>query len=109
VKICDIEVIETPGHTPGHVSFLYGEGLFAGNLVASRKGKLTPTPKFMSWNKEEVSGSIDKLKNFQSMSILYLLVEDKKIKMAHFGHPPIKKDRDNQLNILTICPKPFLI
>ncbi|EPZ42237.1 MBL fold metallo-hydrolase [Alicyclobacillus acidoterrestris] len=65
VKIGDIEVIETPGHTPGHVSFLYGDTLFAGDLVTSKNGKLAPSPKIMSWNSQAVSRSIDKLKSFQ--------------------------------------------
>jgi glyoxylase-like metal-dependent hydrolase (beta-lactamase superfamily II) len=65
VKIGDIEVIETPGHTPGHVSFLYGDTLFAGDLVMSKKGKLTPSPRIMSWDSQEVTRSIDKLKHFQ--------------------------------------------
>ncbi|WP_206918111.1 MBL fold metallo-hydrolase [Alicyclobacillus suci] len=65
VKIGDIEVIETPGHTPGHVSFLYGDTLFAGDLVISKHGKLAPSPKIMSWNSQAVTRSIAKLKSFQ--------------------------------------------
>jgi glyoxylase-like metal-dependent hydrolase (beta-lactamase superfamily II) len=37
-KIDDIKIIPTPGHTPGHVSFLYKDILFAGDLVRNAYG-----------------------------------------------------------------------
>lgn len=43
-RIGNIEVIPTPGHTPGHVSFLRGDVLFAGDLVTTRGGRLLPSP-----------------------------------------------------------------
>lgn len=43
-RIGQIEMIPTPGHTPGHVSFRYGDILFAGDLVMTWGGKLRPSP-----------------------------------------------------------------
>jgi glyoxylase-like metal-dependent hydrolase (beta-lactamase superfamily II) len=45
-----IEVIATPGHTPGHVCFRYGDVLFAGDLLQSRKGRLIPFPAGWDWD-----------------------------------------------------------
>jgi len=63
-KIGSIEVIETPGHTPGHVSMLYHDTLFAGDLVMSRGGKLRPSPKLMTWNPTELRQSLQKFANY---------------------------------------------
>jgi glyoxylase-like metal-dependent hydrolase (beta-lactamase superfamily II) len=57
-KIGSIEVIPTPGHTPGHVSLLYGDILFAGDLVRSNKGKLNAFPAMMTWNTSEYKKSL---------------------------------------------------
>ena len=50
LKIGDIEVIPTPGHTPGHVCLLYDDVLFAGDLLRTSKGQLGPMASFMNWN-----------------------------------------------------------
>lgn len=62
-KIEDIQVIPTPGHTPGHVCILYKDILFAGDLVDSRKGKLRPYPN-MNWDEDLLRKSI---KNISSI------------------------------------------
>lgn len=63
-KIGGMEAIPTPGHTPGHVSFLSGDILFCGDLVASRKGKLQPAPAFLTWNKEVLKHSLSEVQRF---------------------------------------------
>lgn len=63
-KIGDLEVIETPGHTPGHVSILYNDILFAGDLVMSKAGKLRPSPKLMTWDSSQLRQSLNKLANY---------------------------------------------
>ncbi len=63
-KIGGIEVIPTPGHTPGHVSFLSGETLFSGDLVTSRKGKLQPAPGLITWDKAVLKRSLNEVKHF---------------------------------------------
>jgi glyoxylase-like metal-dependent hydrolase (beta-lactamase superfamily II) len=59
-----VEVIATPGHTPGHVSFLYGETLFSGDLVISARGRLRPSPAFMTWDKTLLKRSLREVKQF---------------------------------------------
>jgi len=56
--IADLEVIPTPGHTPGHVSVLYGDTLFAGDLVTSSKNVLKAAPAFLTWDKEALRSSL---------------------------------------------------
>lgn len=63
-KIGRMEVIPTPGHTPGHVSFLSGDTLLCGDLVASKKGKLQPAPAFLTWNKAALRRSLSEVKHF---------------------------------------------
>lgn len=60
--ILSIKVIFTPGHTPGHVCFLYKKVLFAGDLIASRNRKLTLLPKFGNWNNEILKSSLERVK-----------------------------------------------
>ncbi|MGE5630615.1 MAG: MBL fold metallo-hydrolase [Caulobacteraceae bacterium] len=68
LKINDIEVIPTPGHTPGHVCLLYKDVLFAGDLIENKNGKLRPYPAPWNWNDrimtesiKEISGALFKL------------------------------------------------
>jgi glyoxylase-like metal-dependent hydrolase (beta-lactamase superfamily II) len=49
-KILDIEVIPTPGHTPGHICLLYKDILFVGDLVRTSKGQIKPMRSFMNWD-----------------------------------------------------------
>ena len=63
-KVGGIEVIPTPGHTPGHVSFLLGDTLFSGDLVMSSKGALNPAPGFLTWDKAALKRSLNEVKNF---------------------------------------------
>ena len=58
LKMGDIEIIPTPGHTPGHVCFLYHDILFAGDLVRSSNGALKPSPGLMTWDSPLVTQSI---------------------------------------------------
>lgn len=63
-KIGEMEIIPTPGHTPGHVSFLFGDTLFCGDLVVSQKGKLQPAPAFLTWDKATLKRSLNEVKRF---------------------------------------------
>ena len=62
--IRDVEIIPTPGHTPGHVCILYKGILFAGDLVDSRKGILRPYPN-MNWNEALLMESIKNISHLQ--------------------------------------------
>lgn len=62
-SINGIEIIPTPGHTPGHVCLLYKDILFAGDLVENKKGKLRPYPSLWNWNNSIMMESIKKISN----------------------------------------------
>ena len=60
----DMLIIDTPGHTPGHVCFIYKDILFAGDLVVGFEGKLKPSPDFMTWDKHVLMESIKKVAGY---------------------------------------------
>lgn len=62
-KIASVEVIPTPGHTPGHVAFLYEDVLFVGDLVRTNKGKLKRLPSLFTWDKAQLEDSLRKVKS----------------------------------------------
>lgn len=45
-KLKDIEIISTPGHTPGHVCLLYKDIMFVGDLIMTSKGRIKPMTSF---------------------------------------------------------------
>lgn len=57
-RIGQVEMIPTPGHTPGHVSFRYGDILFAGDLVMSRGGRLQAAPGILTQDKTKLAKSL---------------------------------------------------
>jgi glyoxylase-like metal-dependent hydrolase (beta-lactamase superfamily II) len=63
-KIGDIEIIPTPGHTPGHVCLLYNNVLFAGDLLRTSNGKIVPMRSFMNWDDSLQRESINKISNY---------------------------------------------
>lgn len=60
-NINGIEIIPTPGHTPGHVSFLYHDALFTGDLLENKGGKLKPYPSAWNWDNEVMAKSVEKV------------------------------------------------
>lgn len=60
-KLSGIEVIPTPGHTPGHVCLLYEDVLFIGDLLENKNGKLRPYPRAWNWDNEAVLKSVDRI------------------------------------------------
>ncbi|WDL95824.1 MBL fold metallo-hydrolase [Alicyclobacillus sp. ALC3] len=57
-KIGDLEVIPTPGHTPGHISIRYNDILFTGDLIMTRAGRIKPAPGFLTWDKAALQKSL---------------------------------------------------
>lgn len=63
-KVAGIEVVETPGHTKGHLSLIYKEALLAGDLVEEREGYCVPYSPYDNWNTSILFKSIEKLRNY---------------------------------------------
>ncbi len=61
----EIQVIRAPGHTPGHVMFLYRRVLFSGDLFATKNGELRLFPAYFTWNQQEVLKSLALLKTLE--------------------------------------------
>lgn len=60
-NINGIEVIPTPGHTPGHVCLLYKDVLFAGDLIKYKDGKPAPYPSAWNWDQTQIRESFEKI------------------------------------------------
>jgi glyoxylase-like metal-dependent hydrolase (beta-lactamase superfamily II) len=58
VLMPELKVLQTPGHTPGHVSFLWKDVLFTGDLVMTVKGIVRRLPGRSNWNEGVLSESI---------------------------------------------------
>jgi glyoxylase-like metal-dependent hydrolase (beta-lactamase superfamily II) len=58
-----LRVIESPGHTPGHLSFFAPQDriLFSGDTIDVNGGRLTPYQGDSTWDREEARRSFDKL------------------------------------------------
>jgi glyoxylase-like metal-dependent hydrolase (beta-lactamase superfamily II) len=61
--IAGLEVIPTPGHTPGHVSFRFHDILFSGDLVRNTRGTLQPQPTISNWDKGALKRSLHEVRN----------------------------------------------
>jgi glyoxylase-like metal-dependent hydrolase (beta-lactamase superfamily II) len=60
----DIAIIPTPGHTEGHVCFLYRDVLFAGDLLENKKGTLIPYPAGWNWDNDHLQKSVKKIAKY---------------------------------------------
>ena len=54
----ELSMIPAPGHTPGHVIFLYQNALFSGDLFQYSHEKFSLLPKSMTWNLAVLKESI---------------------------------------------------
>jgi len=63
-KIGGVEIIPTPGHTPGHVCLLFEDILFVGDLVKNASGNLIPYPSNWNWDNLVLDASIKKISEF---------------------------------------------
>lgn len=62
--VAGVTVIETPGHTPGHVCFLFGGALFAGDLVENKKGTVIPYPAPWTLDSAALEDSIKRVEEY---------------------------------------------
>ncbi len=78
-----LQVIHTPGHTPGHMSLYHKETgvLFVGDVISHRRGKLALPPAVFTPQPEIVRDSLRKLGRL------------KNVQVACFGHGPVLTDR----------------
>lgn len=63
-NIGDIKVINTPGHTPGHVCLLYKDVMFVGDLFRTKNGEIIHGPSFANWNSSILKESIAKIEGY---------------------------------------------
>ncbi len=66
-KVFDVDIIETPGHTPGHISLLDKRSglLLAGDAMIGRAGKVAGANPQFTADMEVAARSIKKLAQFQ--------------------------------------------
>ncbi|KHD36712.1 beta-lactamase [Clostridium acetobutylicum] len=64
-KFSKAYIIKTPGHTPGHVSVLYENVLFSGDLFKVKDKSIKLLPGFMNYSEEEIVKSIKALKKLK--------------------------------------------
>ena len=60
-EVNGVQVVETPGHTPGHICLIYDDVLLAGDLVEERDGLCIPYPVKWNWDTKVLFQSIHKL------------------------------------------------
>ncbi|MNR81148.1 putative metallo-hydrolase YflN [compost metagenome] len=60
-RIGDLEIIPTPGHTPGHTSLRLDDMLFAGDLIGSAKGKLRMISTLLVWDAQALRNSLEEV------------------------------------------------
>jgi glyoxylase-like metal-dependent hydrolase (beta-lactamase superfamily II) len=68
-KIGNIEIIKTPGHTPGHVCFKFGKIVFLGDLVGEKNEQLFTLKEKMTFDKTQLLDSIKNM-NFSDVDLL---------------------------------------
>jgi glyoxylase-like metal-dependent hydrolase (beta-lactamase superfamily II) len=59
--VAGFEVYETPGHTPGHVSYIGDDAAFVGDAFRENGGAVEEMPFYMSYDTEEARESVRKL------------------------------------------------
>lgn len=60
----DIKIINTPGHTVGHVCMLYKDIMFVGDLFRTKNGEIITGPSLANWNNSILKESIVKIDEY---------------------------------------------
>jgi glyoxylase-like metal-dependent hydrolase (beta-lactamase superfamily II) len=79
-QIGEIQIIKTPGHTPGHVCYKYQEYMFVGDLINTRNNKIQLMNKKFSFDTEQ---SLSSIKRIDMSSIEYICPAHGNIINAH--------------------------
>lgn len=85
-----IEVIYTPGHTPGHISLYHksSKTLIAGDILLVEKGQLVPAPEFINFDHSLSMKSLKKLTRYDVDTLICyhggLFKDDVNNRMANF-------------------------
>ncbi|HEX6868838.1 MAG TPA: MBL fold metallo-hydrolase [Candidatus Limnocylindrales bacterium] len=72
-RVGDLEVLDTPGHTPGHISLLHMSGSVAivGDLVGSVDGALSFGPPQFTADPERARASLDRVARMGATRLLF--------------------------------------
>jgi len=57
-SIDGIQIVPTPGHTPGHTCYLWDGVLFAGDLLHLKDSRVTKPSPLMTWDAQQVDSSV---------------------------------------------------
>lgn len=60
----NIKIIDTPGHTPGHVCLLYKDILFIGDLFEMKNSEIKTLKSAMTWDSDLLKESIRKILDY---------------------------------------------
>ncbi len=86
-----IQIIHTPGHTPGHICLYHkaSKTLIAGDLLFVEKGKLLPAPAFINADTSMAIASIQKLSGYDIASVIAyhggLFQDDPNLRLKEIG------------------------
>jgi glyoxylase-like metal-dependent hydrolase (beta-lactamase superfamily II) len=69
---CGIEVVYTPGHTPGHISLYLRDSktLIAGDALNVTNGLLLPAPDYFTFDKAATKASLQKLAGYDIETVV---------------------------------------
>jgi glyoxylase-like metal-dependent hydrolase (beta-lactamase superfamily II) len=79
-QIGDIEIIKTPGHTPGHVCYKYQDYMFVGDLINTRGGKIQQMSEKFTMDQPQ---SLQSIKAIDMSNIKYICPAHGDIINAH--------------------------
>jgi glyoxylase-like metal-dependent hydrolase (beta-lactamase superfamily II) len=79
-QIGEIQIIKTPGHTPGHVCYKYQEYMFVGDLINTRDDKIQLMSEKFTFNMEQ---SLSSIKQMDMSGVKYICPAHGNIINAH--------------------------
>lgn len=88
-RVRDLRVLDTPGHTAGHISLLHGEAaiLLIGDLIGSVDGVLSPGPEMFTADPRRSRRSLARVVELQADRIMFSHgpeIEDPNVAIAEY-------------------------